>query len=311
MSKIYVIHENDAWVEPLRAAFENRRLPYEEWFLDGGSVPLDSSPPDGVFYNRMSASSHIRGHRFAPEQTAVVLAWLERHDRRVINDHRALRLEVSKVAQYAALQAHEIATPRTVATIGRDAIEEAARQFNGKPVIVKPNRGGSGRGVRRFDSPNALRDFVRSEAFEASLDGVTLVQEFIHSPDEFITRVEFIGGEFFYAVRVHTGGSFELCPADPCVIDGKTPAGGARWPRFTVTHEIDDSLRHAYEAVLRANGVEIGAFEFVTDVTGKPFTYDLNTNTNYNSDAEAAAGRYGMDTIAAFLGREFQALECS
>ena len=32
MSKVFVIHENDAWVEPLRAAFARLGTPYEEWF---------------------------------------------------------------------------------------------------------------------------------------------------------------------------------------------------------------------------------------------------------------------------------------
>ena len=36
MSKVYVIHENDAWVEPLRREFERLGTPYEEWFLDQG-----------------------------------------------------------------------------------------------------------------------------------------------------------------------------------------------------------------------------------------------------------------------------------
>ena len=67
MSKIYVIHENSAWVEPLQAAFRELELPYEEWFLDEGKLDLSAPPPEGVFYNRMSASSHTRDHRFAPE----------------------------------------------------------------------------------------------------------------------------------------------------------------------------------------------------------------------------------------------------
>src|SRR5713101_1353256 len=32
--RVYVIHENDAWVEPLRREFETRAIPYAEWFLD-------------------------------------------------------------------------------------------------------------------------------------------------------------------------------------------------------------------------------------------------------------------------------------
>ena len=103
MKKIYVIHENDAWVDPLRAAFAEFNLPYAEWFLNQGVLDFSIGPPDGVFYNRMSASSHTRGHRYAPEYTAAVLAWLEQHGRRVVNNGRALQLEISKIAQYAAL----------------------------------------------------------------------------------------------------------------------------------------------------------------------------------------------------------------
>ena len=78
MKQIYVIHENNAWVEPLREAFAELGLPFEEWFLDSGTIDLDAEPPEGVFYNRMSASSHTRDHRWGPEYTAAVLAWLER-----------------------------------------------------------------------------------------------------------------------------------------------------------------------------------------------------------------------------------------
>jgi len=97
MPKIYVIHENDAWVEALRDAFAALELPYEEWFLSEGTLDLSSVPPQGVFYNRMSASSHTRDHRYAAELTGGVLAWLQSHGRRVVNDSRALALERSSV----------------------------------------------------------------------------------------------------------------------------------------------------------------------------------------------------------------------
>ena len=126
MSKIHVIHENDAWVEPLRAAFAELGLPYAEWFLDQGVLDFSSAPPEGVFYNRMSASSHTRGHRYGPEYTAAVLAWLESHGRRVVNNGRALQLEVSKIAQYAALARYGVRTPRTVAAVGRQRVVDAA-----------------------------------------------------------------------------------------------------------------------------------------------------------------------------------------
>ena len=56
MAKVHVIHENGVWVEPLRTAFNELGTPYEEWFLDRGVLDLRGPPPEGVFYNRMSAS---------------------------------------------------------------------------------------------------------------------------------------------------------------------------------------------------------------------------------------------------------------
>ena len=102
MTQIHVIHENAAWLEPLAKALDRQRLPWRDWFLDHGIFDLSQPPPEGVFYNRMSASSHTRDHRYAAELTASVLAWLERHGRRTVNGSRALDLEISKARQYAA-----------------------------------------------------------------------------------------------------------------------------------------------------------------------------------------------------------------
>src|SRR6478735_1535325 len=178
MSRIYVIHENDAWVEPLRAAFAAASLPYAEWFIADGKLDLGSVPPQGVFYNRMSASSHTRGHRYAAELTGGVLAWLESHGRRVVNNGRALQLEISKMAQYTALARYGIRVPQTVAAVGRDAIVQAARTMPGR-FITKHNRAGKGLGVRLFDSVEALERYADSEAFGPSVDGVTLIQQYI------------------------------------------------------------------------------------------------------------------------------------
>jgi len=295
-ARIHVIHENDAWVVPLRTALEARGAPYVEWFLDQGVLDLAVAPPEGVFYNRMSASSHSRGHRYAPEYTAAVLAWLESHGRRVVNGSRALTLELSKVAQYRALAGHGIATPRTLAAVGREAVVEAGRRLP-PPFITKHNRAGKGLGVRLFQNPDGLAAHVGSAAFEPSVDGITLVQEYIAAP--FITRMEFVGGRFLYAVRVDTGAGFELCPADVCRVDDAPPP-------FTVVEGFDHPLIGPVERFLAANGIEIAGVEFLIDAHGRAFVYDVNTNTNYNAEAEAAAGipGRGMAAIAGFLCHE-------
>ena len=313
MPKIYVIHENDAWVEPLRAAFAALDLPFEEWFLNEGRLDLDEVPPEGVFYNRMSASSHTRGHRYAAELTGGVLAWLELHGRRVVNNGRALQLEISKVAQYAALAAHGIRTPHTVAAVGRDAIVAAAETV-GIPFITKHNRAGKGLGVKLFQSVEALQAHVDSPVFEDSVDGITLIQKYISAPEPFITRVEFVGGRYLYAVRVDTTLGFELCPADVCQVgDAFCPVGDAQvapsGPRFRIVRDFDHPIIERYRRFLAANGIAIAGIEFITDRTGELYTYDVNTNTNYNGTAEAEAGVYGMRAIAAYLGSELKRLK--
>jgi len=310
-AKITVIHENDAWVEPLRAAFAELGLPYQEWFLDRGVLDLSEAPPEGVFYNRMSASSHTRDHRYAAEYTGAVLAWLERHGRRVANSGRALQLEISKVEQYQALAAHGIKTPRTVAAIGREQIVDAATRFSG-PFITKHNRAGKGLGVRLFNNLDALKAYVASDAFEQPVDGITLVQDYIQAPEPFITRVEFVGGKLLYAVRVDTSLGFELCPADVCEAgDAFCPAGVApvgTAPRFSILRDFRNPIVERYQRFLGANGIDIAGIEFITDKSGEIYTYDVNTNTNYNSAAEAEAGLYGMKAIAGYLGGELRRL---
>ena len=288
-------------------------------------LDLSEPPPEGVFYNRMSASSHTRQHRYGPEYTAAVLAWLEGYGRRVLNTGRALQIEVSKVAQYAALNALGIDTPRTVAAFGREAVVDAAARFE-PPFITKHNRAGKGLGVRLFDDHDALERYVGGEAFETPVDGITLIQEYIRAPEPFITRVEFVGSRFLYAVRVDTRQGFELCPADACRIDDLVcPADGAptatattgaslapgaadgsRTPIFEIVEGFSHELVGAYERFLADNGIHIAGIEFIVDATGRVYTYDINTNTNYNADAEAKAGVYGMRAIAAYLGCELE-----
>ncbi|MGN1400801.1 MAG: RimK family alpha-L-glutamate ligase [Bacillus sp. (in: firmicutes)] len=309
MKKIYIIHENDEWTKHLTRRLDELRLPYESWHLNEGMVDLSKLPPEGVFYNRMSASSHTRGHRFAPELASVVLAWLEFHGRTVFNGSRALDLEVSKIKQYTALEAAGIKTPKTIGAVGRNQIIKAAGQLGGKPFITKHNRAGKGLGVRLFQTVEGLEQYVDSGAFEDSVDGITLIQEYIEAPEPYITRAEFIGGKFIYAVRVDTSEGFELCPADACRIeDAFGPAGedAAVRPKFQMIDGCDQALIVQYEDFLAANGIDVAGIESIINRNGTVYTYDVNTNTNYNSDAEQEAGIFGMLELAKFLG---QALE--
>ncbi len=309
--KIYVIHENDDWTIHLTKRLEELNLPYETWHLDEGIVNLNEAPPEGVFYNRMSASSHTRDHRFAPELTGAVLDWLEFYDRRVLNGSNALRLELSKIKQYTQLEKYGIRVPKTVAAVGNEQILKAAKELGMVPFITKHNRAGKGLGVQLFYSLEALQEYLDSPRFEEPVDGITLVQQYVKSPEQFITRVEFVGGEYVYSVRVDTSEGFELCPADACQIgDLFCPVGEdpKDQMKFRIVENPRTELIEKYQNFLKGNGIDVAGIEFIVDADGTVYTYDVNTNTNYNSDAEEAEQKFGMLELAKLLGKELENL---
>ncbi|SDO77521.1 Glutathione synthase/RimK-type ligase, ATP-grasp superfamily [Microbacterium testaceum StLB037] len=298
--KVYVIHENPQWIPPFAAAFEAEGVPFEEWLLTDGSIDLAVEPPEGVFWSRLSASAHTRDHAHSKEFGRAVLRWLASWGRTVINGADVLELEVSKVAQHAALRHAGIDVPRTVAVFGTDDLVAKAREF-GAPFISKHNQGGKGLGVRRWDSVDEFSSWVAGADFEPSPDGITLLQELLVAQAPFITRAEFVAGEFVYAVRVDTSaGSFELCPAEACAIPGAD--GVEPEPLFRRRDDVDPALIDRYLAFLAAEGVGIAGIEFIETRDGRTVTYDVNTNTNYNPDVEATAPRSGPREIARWLG---------
>jgi D-alanine-D-alanine ligase-like ATP-grasp enzyme len=245
----------------------------------------------------MSASAHTRGHTAAAEHARALLDLLEAYGRRVVNGRAVLDLELSKVRQLALLRAAGVAVPRTIAVIGdRPGDLLAAAAAIGPPVVVKPNRGGKGLGVTRFDSVEELAAALPT--LNEPVDGVLLVQEYVQPARPRITRAEIVGGELVYAITADTErGGFQLCPADACAVDG-TPAS-----LFALrTEPMPAGLADAYESFARWHGLEVAGFEFIETADGRAVTYDLNTNTNYNPDVEAVAPRSAARAVARYLG---------
>jgi len=249
-----------------------------------------------------TASSGVTASDIDAWRPVVALAWLRAHGRRVINDGRALELELSKVKQYAALSAFNIRIPRTVVAVGREAVGKAAREF-GAPLILKPNRGGKGMGIARFDSAVEFERFLNSEDFGASIDSVYVLQDFVEPAQPYITRAEYVGRELIYALRSDSRAGFNLCPADTRTIHAAQAARAADAPRFYIDHPYHHPVINQHIAFMAANDIEIAAIEFLIDKSGRAYTYDLNINTNYNVEAEAAAGLSGMASLAAYLER--------
>jgi hypothetical protein len=151
--------------------------------------------------------------------------------------------------------------------------------------------------MRRFDTADDLD--ANAAEIDLGPDGTGLVQEFLESEDGTSRRVEFLDGEYLYAIRIASDGSqdFNLCPADicqvpqsaefdNCVVDGPAKKQ-LRIDAFAAPPEIvGDVLR-----IARAGGLDVGGVEYLVAARdGLPYVYDINALSNFVTDAPALVG---------------------
>ncbi len=294
-----ILHEHPDWFRPLFAELDRRgvawrRLPVGDHFFDPG----EQTPPTALLLNRMSPSAYLRGGTSAIHYTTQYLRHLERLGVRVINGSRAWGLEISKAAQLTLLEELGLPYPRARVIHDPTHAPRAAEGFR-FPVVVKPNVGGSGAGVTRFDTPEGLQAAAEAGTLDLGIDGTALVQEFIPARDGRIVRVEVLDGRFLYAIRIYTpGDQFNLCPADVCQgVDGARleraacPVDAPENDLRVEGYDPPAEVKAAVEAITRAAGIEIGGVEYlIDDRDGQLYYYDVNALSNFVADAPRVVG---------------------
>jgi hypothetical protein len=293
-----VYYEHPEWFRPLFAELDRRSIHYLR--IDAGCHVYDATATDrkfGLFFNRMSASAYLRGNAQGIFFTRDYLAHLERTGTRIINGCKAFSVEISKAAQLALLHSLGLATPRS--RIVNCAIQAvSAAQEIGFPVIIKPNIGGRGAGIMRFDSAPALERAAAAGEIHFGIDSTALVQEFLPIRGGHITRVETLGGKFLYAIKVFTSGeNFNLCPAEICrtedggsanitgLVDG--PKAGLKVEGDAPPQEIIDAV----EKIVGAAQIEAGSVEYIVDDRdGGIVYYDINALSNFVANAPQILG---------------------
>jgi biotin carboxylase len=308
--RVAVLYEHPEWFIPLFAALERRGL--DVIHIKATSLRWDPAerPDFALLLNRMSPSSHTRGHRHAIHAAVAYIDWVESHGVPVVNGSAAYRLELSKSAQLDLLRRLDIRHPRARVFNNVAEASEAARDLR-FPIVVKPNIGGSGAGIQRFDSAEALAGATTRDAVDLGIDATALVQEFLPARGGTITRLEILGGELLYAIEITppAGHGFNLCPADICQTDA-TPAPASfeacpTKPAMAIAaaspgrEEIEAGLRIAKAARLDVCGIEY----LIDDRDGHAYVYDINALSNFVTDAPRIVGFDPFDRFAAYVGR--------
>lgn len=288
---IGILYEHPLWFEPLFAELDRRGVAYEQ--LQAGELvfdPRERESPYALIVNRMSPSAWTRGHANAIFQTLHYLAYLDEIGANVVNGHAAFQVEISKARQCALFVRLGLRFPAT-RVITDPSQAAAAAEGLLFPVLVKPNVGGSGAGIRSFSNRDELAEAAAGGRVELGLDGTGLVQEQLPAEEESIVRIEILGGEFLYAIRLRlVPGSFNLCPADYCELPGIAHGVAGRGlpiERFEPPAEIvKDATR-----IVAAAGMDLGGVEYLVSARdGLPYFYDVNVLSNFVANAPEVVG---------------------
>ena len=307
---IAVLHEHPDWFRPLFAELDARGLPYVR--LDAAAHAYDPSEaalPYALVFNRASPSAYLRGNGSSIFATLYWLRHVERLGVSVVNDAAAYAMELSKATQLDLLASLGLPFPasRVInhASLALDAA--AALRF---PVLVKANIGGSGAGIVRYDTPEALADAVARGNVAMGIDGTALVQESAPIRDGHITRVETLGGKFLYAINVFPpADSFDLCPADACQTTGGVElvrgACAIDAPKTGMRVEgtrPSDAIIAQVELISQTAGIDVGGIELlVDDRDGQHYFYDINALSNFVADAPNVVGFDPFATLVDYL----------
>jgi biotin carboxylase len=302
--RVAVLYEHPEWFIPLFAALDERGL--DVIHVNATSLRWDPAerPDFSLLLNRMSPSSHTRGHGHAIHAAAAYIDWVESHGIPAINGSMAYRLELSKSAQIDLLGRLHIRYPRArVINNAREAADAAdGLRF---PIVVKPNIGGSGAGIQRFDSLDALHRAEAAHTIDLGIDSTALVQEFLPARGGTITRLELLEGELLYAIEITppAGHGFNLCPTDICQTDAAPQPESLEMcptrPAMAIAAaapggaEIEAGRRIARAARLDVCGIEY----LIDDRDGQPYVYDINALSNFVTDARRIVG---FDPFARF-----------
>lgn len=304
---IGILYENEAWLAPLFASLDAAELPYERVFANEQSFdPAANAPEWSLAVNKVSPSSYVRGHLPSIAFARQFLPFLEERQVPVVNGTNAFRLETSKALQLLLLDRLGVRAPRARVVNDPGRLVEAARGLR-FPVIVKPNVGGSGALMRRFESPEQLA-VEASAGVDLGPDGTALVQEYLEPEDGTITRVEFLDGEYLYAIRITNDrqADFNLCPADICQTDFDNCVVDAPVKRQLKIEAVTppaDVVRDVLR-VAREGGLDVGGVEYLVAARdGLPYVYDINALSNFVTDAERMVGFDPHARFARYLGR--------
>jgi glutathione synthase/RimK-type ligase-like ATP-grasp enzyme len=238
---------------------------------------------------------------------------LELAGARVLNGAGVFALELSKSAQATLLRTLGIDTPRSITFNDAAALGACVGDVRW-PALLKPDQGGSGARIQVVDSLAQVEAIFRTDPGIWLPDNLFLLQELLpHDPDQGIVRLEFLGGELLYAMRVKSHGRFNLCPSPVC--NPEDGAGVCAVPEeiidaapveFFPYPEVPPAAVETAKRIVQAARLDVGGIEYLDTDDGRRVFYDINANSNLRPSVAAAFGFDPFERVVDFLEREIR-----
>lgn len=292
-----VLYEHPTWFDGLFAELVRAGVAHERWRADSLAWEAGGGVLPALFLSRMSASAAWRGHANAQQAVLEFLWHLAAERIEVINGAAAYELEISKLRQIEVLRTCGARTPRTFAANHSEAVPRVAESLV-YPVFWKPDCGGAGSGIQRFDSPAEL--LAAAPHLDFGCTRIGILQEAVAAREAVTYRVEVLDGEVLYGLRIaRQGEGYNLCPADGC-----ESAAKPRFEAWQVPAPIAMQVIH----IARRARLDVGGFEFVEDMkTGEPVYFDINPLSNFVSGAKELLGFCPTRRFVEYLRRRLAA----
>ena len=309
-----VYYEHPEWFEKFFNKLGQKGIDHiklEGWNSSFNPGSAENNLGIDVIFNRMSPSAFNRGHENSIFYTLNYMKYLESLGLRIINGYDAYTYEFSKSNQINLLRSLNIRHPKTYVVNHKEAILKSAKDLK-FPIVLKPNIGGSGANITKFDSYVELENYLNTNILDWGIDKTLLVQEFLIAKDSYIIRVETIGGKYVYAIKIFlTEGEFNLCPADYCKIDDQKIDGmkdgvsdrGALVEKFDPPQHLIEEV----EKVFQAAKIDVGGLEYlVNSEDDETYIYDINAMSNFVADPDIVLGFDPTDNLVDFVNNEIQ-----
>jgi hypothetical protein len=306
-----VLYEHPEWQKPLFAALERRGIRYAAVDLKRAAFADADEPLAPLYFNQASPSAYVRGNVRAVPYALAHMRALQIRGVRVLNGADAFALEISKTAQAALLRNLGVPAPRVWTFNHLEALRARAHEI-AFPVLLKPEQGGSGARILLVERFQQLEAFLNQHPDHWLPDNLLLLQEYLDTdPAKGIVRMEFLGGELLYAMRVISHGRFNLCPSPvcnsetaSCEVENTVPPA-----EFYPYKDVPAQAVAWGKRIVAAGKLDVAGIEYLETRDGRLVFYDVNANSNLRPSVAQAFGFDPFERVVDFLAREIRAYE--